>query len=107
VASGADGHLVLSTLHTNDALWGDHPPMDLNIIPFLISSTLLGVVAQRLVRKICVECKHEVDLTEAQAAALQFACRRARNSNLRGQGLSGLPADRLPPAAWESLSNGM
>lgn len=51
------GHLVLSTLHTNDAISSVTRLRDLNVDPNLISSCLLGVVAQRLVRKICPHCK--------------------------------------------------
>jgi general secretion pathway protein E len=51
------GHLVLSTLHTNDAPTGVTRLMDMGIQGYLISSSLLGVVAQRLVRKLCSDCK--------------------------------------------------
>ena len=50
------GHLVLSTLHTNNALSTISRLMDMGIEPFLISSALVGVVAQRLVRKVCTAC---------------------------------------------------
>jgi len=50
------GHLVLSTLHTNDAPGAVARIIDMGVEPFLLSSSLLGVVAQRLVRKICPEC---------------------------------------------------
>lgn len=53
------GHLVLSTLHTNDAPSAITRLMDMGIEPFLISSSLIGVSAQRLVRKICPHCKIE------------------------------------------------
>ena len=51
------GHLVLSTLHTNDAPSAVTRLMDLGVEPYTISSTLLGVVAQRLVRKLCLHCR--------------------------------------------------
>ena len=60
------GHLVLSTLHTNDAPSAVTRLMDLGVQPFLISSALLAVVGQRLVRKICTNCKAE----DPSAAAL-------------------------------------
>ncbi len=53
------GHLVLSTLHTNDAPSAVTRLMDMGIEPFLISSSLIGVTAQRLVRKICPNCRME------------------------------------------------
>ncbi len=55
--SALTGHLLLSTLHTNDATSSLSRLMDMGIENFLISSTLLGVLAQRLTRKLCIECK--------------------------------------------------
>ena len=51
------GHLVLSTLHTNDAASAVVRLLDLGVQPFLISASLIGVVGQRLVRRICRKCK--------------------------------------------------
>lgn len=59
IRAAMTGHLVLSTLHTNDAVGAISRLLDLNIEPFLISSTLNGVAAQRLVRRICPKCKKE------------------------------------------------
>jgi general secretion pathway protein E len=56
------GHLVLSTLHTNDAPAALTRLMDLGVPPYLLRATLLGVAAQRLVRKLCPHCREEVDL---------------------------------------------
>lgn len=56
------GHLVLSTLHTNDALGAIPRLMDMKVEPFLLSSTLNVIEAQRLVRKLCQECKIQVDI---------------------------------------------
>jgi len=61
--SALTGHLVLSTLHTNDSTSALSRLMDMGIEDFLISSTLLGVLAQRLSRKLCVHCKEEVKLS--------------------------------------------
>ena len=58
VQSALTGHLVLSTLHTNDAASSITRLMDMGIDPFLISSSLLGVIAQRLVRRICPHCRN-------------------------------------------------
>lgn len=60
------GHLVLSTLHTNDAVTAIPRLLDLNIDLFSISSALLAVLAQRLIRKICPHCKVEYDLNEQE-----------------------------------------
>ncbi|MFN4319272.1 MAG: GspE/PulE family protein [Aquificaceae bacterium] len=59
VQSALTGHLVLSTLHTNDAPSAITRLFDLGIEPFLIASALEGVIAQRLIRKICPHCKEE------------------------------------------------
>ncbi len=56
------GHLVLSSLHTNDAPTAVPRFLDMNIPPFLVSATLNAIIAQRLVRKICMECIHTVEL---------------------------------------------
>jgi type II secretory ATPase GspE/PulE/Tfp pilus assembly ATPase PilB-like protein len=53
------GHLVLSTLHTNDAPSSITRLIDMGVEPFLLSPSLLGIIAQRLVRKICPHCKEE------------------------------------------------
>ena len=57
------GHLVFSTLHTNTAVGAIARLIDLGVEPFLISSSILGVMAQRLVRRICPHCKVEAELT--------------------------------------------
>jgi type IV pilus assembly protein PilB len=55
------GHLVLSTLHTNDAVGAIVRLINMGIEPFLISSALLGVMAQRLIRRICPECRTSIE----------------------------------------------
>ena len=57
VQDSLTGHLVLATLHTNDAAAAVTRLLDMGIEPFLLSSSLLGVLAQRLVRKLCGQCK--------------------------------------------------
>jgi type IV pilus assembly protein PilB len=56
VQAALTGHFVMSSLHATDATSALHRFMDMGIEPFLIASSLLGVVGQRLVRKICPEC---------------------------------------------------
>lgn len=63
VQSALTGHLVLSTLHTNDAPSAVTRLIDLGVEPFLINSVLVGVLAQRLVRKICPYCKEDFTLS--------------------------------------------
>ncbi|MDQ1333470.1 MAG: type pilus assembly protein PilB, partial [Thermodesulfobacteriota bacterium] len=65
------GHLVLSTLHTNDAPSAVVRLMDLGIDPFLISASLIAVIGQRLVRRLCQECKNPEALPAEQMAAIR------------------------------------
>jgi len=64
IQAALTGHLVFSTLHTNDTASTITRLLDLGVEPFLISSTIIGIVAQRLVRKICPHCKKETYLNE-------------------------------------------
>ncbi|MEK6677639.1 MAG: ATPase, T2SS/T4P/T4SS family [Planctomycetota bacterium] len=66
VQASLTGHLVFTTLHTNDAPAAVARLLDLGLEPFLITATLEGIVAQRLVRRICVNCKAEYKPTEEQ-----------------------------------------
>jgi general secretion pathway protein E len=72
VQAALTGHLVLSTLHTNDAASSITRLLDLGVPHFLITSTLIGVVAQRLLRENCSHCAEEYDPTEAEAAAMKI-----------------------------------
>ena len=65
IRASLTGHLVFSTLHTNDASGAVTRLIDMGIEPFLISSSLIGVLAQRLVRRICASCKTEYTPPEA------------------------------------------
>jgi general secretion pathway protein E len=60
IQAALTGHLVLSTLHTNDAASAITRLLDLGVAPYLISATVLGVMAQRLVRTLCPHCKKKV-----------------------------------------------
>jgi len=64
IQAALTGHLVFSTLHTNDAAGALTRMMDMGVEPFLISSSVIGVLAQRLVRTICKNCKEEYTPTE-------------------------------------------
>lgn len=66
IQSALTGHLMFSTLHTNNSTASITRLIDMGVENFLISSTLLGVLAQRLVRKLCDECKQSVLLTKDQ-----------------------------------------
>jgi general secretion pathway protein E len=99
VQAALTGHLVFSTLHTNDASTSVTRLVDLGIQPFLISSTLIGTMAQRLVRRICEDCKTNRPLTIEEAAMLNLqaptgkriivkegaGCIRCRNTGYYGR----------------------
>jgi general secretion pathway protein E len=99
VQAALTGHLVFSTLHTNDASTSITRLTDLGIQPFLISSSLVGAMAQRLVRRICDDCKRNRPLTVEEAAMLNLqapagkriivkegaGCIRCRNTGYYGR----------------------
>ena len=97
VQAALTGHLVLSTLHTNDSIGAVTRMIDMGVEPYLLSSALIGVVAQRLVRKICPACKSTTlappnivqqygwdDGKRAQLAKGQ-GCRECYDSGYRGR----------------------
>lgn len=67
VRAAITGHLVLSTLHTNDAASSVIRLIDMGVEPYLISSSLVGIIAQRLVRKVCPFCAEWGEMTEDEA----------------------------------------
>lgn len=98
VNASLTGHLVLSTLHTNDAPSAIARLIDIGIKPFLVSSSIRAVVAQRLVRKLCPQCKGPGELSEYEMSALQIepgmlkqsnVMRPVGCSNCRGKGFRG------------------
>lgn len=70
IRASITGHLVVTTLHTNDAVIAIPRLIDLNIDRYLLSSSLLSVIAQRLVRKICINCKTDYQLEEGELKAM-------------------------------------
>ena len=73
IQASLTGHLVLSTLHTNDAPGAVTRLVDMGVEPFLISSTLVAVIGQRLVRTICKSCRTPFEPTETQLALLNLS----------------------------------
>jgi len=73
IQASLTGHLVLSTLHTNDAPGAVTRMIDMGVEPFLISSTLVAVIGQRLVRTICKNCRTPFEPTETQLALLNLS----------------------------------
>lgn len=100
VHAALTGHLVFSTLHTNDSSGAIARLLDMGIEPFLVASSLEGVLAQRLVRRLCPVCRRPVTLSEAQLADMGPAlraelgqaqvyapagCEQCRNTGYRGR----------------------
>ena len=81
IQASLTGHLVLATLHTNDAPSAVTRLTDMGIEPFLLSSSLLGVLAQRLVRKLCVECKR----IDAQGCYQPVGCDACARTGYKGR----------------------
>jgi type II secretory ATPase GspE/PulE/Tfp pilus assembly ATPase PilB-like protein len=72
IRASITGHLVLSTLHTNDAVTSIPRLLDFDIDRFMLSSSLLAVIAQRLIRKLCIDCKEEYIITEEELDPLSL-----------------------------------
>ena len=73
IQASLTGHLVLSTLHTNDAPGAVTRLIDMGVEPFLISSTMVAVIGQRLVRTVCKNCRTPFEPTETQLALLNLS----------------------------------
>ncbi|MBW8040619.1 MAG: type II/IV secretion system protein [Planctomycetes bacterium] len=87
ISAALTGHLVLSTLHTNDAAGAISRLINLGIQPFLVASVLLGTVAQRLIRTICPKCKQPYTPSSEELEQLFASCGRGKSVQLyRGQG---------------------
>ena len=78
IQSALTGHLVFSTLHTNDAPSAITRLRDMGVQPFLITATVQGILAQRLVRKICTECRSEFEPSDDLLMELQLPIQQAR-----------------------------
>ncbi len=76
------GHLVFSTLHTNDAPSAVARLIDIGVQPFLVASSVRAIVAQRLVRRLCSDCKQPGNLTETELRALSVAPGQLREAQV-------------------------
>jgi general secretion pathway protein E len=87
IQASLTGHLVLATVHTNDAPSSATRLIDMGVEPFLLSSSLLGVLAQRLVRKLCPHCKRQgVEGEPGGAAAWHpFGCEHCGHTGYKGR----------------------
>ncbi len=101
IRSALTGHLVISTIHTNDSISTIARLIDMGIEPFLIASSVLAILSQRLVRLLCYHCKKEVEITESTLKQLPpgmadpswlgrkifepAGCSECRNTGFRGR----------------------
>lgn len=89
VQAALTGHLVLSTLHTNDSVSAVFRLLDLGIPPYLVHASLNGIVAQRLVRRICPHCIQTIQMSMDELAELGLTVGKTGSVNLRhGKGCS-------------------
>ncbi|HEY2903568.1 MAG TPA: type II secretion system ATPase GspE [Polyangia bacterium] len=96
IQASLTGHLVLSTIHTNDAAGAITRLVDLGVQPFLVASSLMALLAQRLVRRICAECRDPYKPTDEDLLSIgidpgDFATGRAKRVRFKGE------EERLPP----------
>jgi type IV pilus assembly protein PilB len=84
VRAALTGHLVLSSIHTNDAPSALTRLVDMGVAPYVTSSALLAVVAQRLARKLCPKCKAQVDVPVDALVRLGLDSKRAAKAKIFG-----------------------
>ena len=85
IQASLTGHLVLATVHTNDAPSSVTRLIDMGVEPFLLSSSLLGVLAQRLVRRLCPHCKRRGDDVEDQPRWHPVGCEKCGMTGYKGR----------------------
>jgi type II secretory ATPase GspE/PulE/Tfp pilus assembly ATPase PilB-like protein len=86
IRAAMTGHLVFSTLHTNDAVGGITRLLDMDVEPFLLASVVKAFIAQRLVRTICQECAEKVAYPAEYLAEISFPVRELGTQFMRGKG---------------------
>ncbi len=86
IRAAMTGHLVFSTLHTNDAVGGITRLLDMDVEPFLLSSVVKAFIAQRLVRTICTECAEKVEYPREYLTEIAFPVGEHGTKFLRGKG---------------------
>jgi type II secretory ATPase GspE/PulE/Tfp pilus assembly ATPase PilB-like protein len=119
IKAAMTGHLVLSTLHTNSALGAIPRLVDIGVEPYLVADALIGVMAQRLVRRVCEACSKEVVPTERDlawlGAPIQFLRRGSGCDRCDGSGYKGriamceifLPDANLPDLLRDKRDGGV
>jgi type II secretory ATPase GspE/PulE/Tfp pilus assembly ATPase PilB-like protein len=86
IRAAMTGHLVFSTLHTNDAVGGITRLLDMEVEPFLLSSVVKSFIAQRLVRTVCPECTEKVEYPSDYLAEIGFPVKELGTKFSRGKG---------------------
>jgi len=107
IQASLTGHLVLSTIHTNDAAGAITRLVDLGVQPFLVASSLMALLAQRLVRRVCMSCRElykptDEDLLSINIDPAAFATGKARRVKFKGIDVSQLPPPGMLYRAKES-----
>lgn len=89
VRAAITGHLVISTLHTNDAISSIARLLDMDIPPYLLNASLIGVVSQRLVRKVCENCSNEIVIKQSEkqsvSTAIPIGCEKCSHTGYNGR----------------------
>ena len=104
VQAALTGHLVLSTLHTNDAPSSVTRLLDLGVPHFLITTTLIGILAQRLVREICTHCTEEYEPTRGRGGAPAHEPREAEGVQVPARPRAACTAGRRATAGAPASS---
>ncbi len=89
VRAAITGHLVISTLHTNDAISSIARLIDMDIPPYLLNASLIGIISQRLVRKVCPSCSSEVTIKQNESNSINtcipIGCEECKNTGYNGR----------------------
>lgn len=89
IRAASTGHLVISTMHTNNTISSINRLMEMKLPPYLISSTLIGIISQKLVRKICKNCSHDIvkkyDLDEEINTNMALGCDECEDTGYHGR----------------------
>ncbi|MGY8689941.1 MAG: GspE/PulE family protein, partial [Verrucomicrobiales bacterium] len=117
IRAALTGHLVFSTLHTNDAIGGISRLVDMGLEPFLVSASVRAFIAQRLVRKLCPTCRKETSYKPEYLRSVRFpetytgpfyekgGCQACRNSGYRGR-MAIYEVCLLTPGLQEMITTG-
>ncbi len=100
IQSSLTGHLVFSTLHTNDSAGAISRLLDLGVEPYLVSSSLIAIMAQRLLRKVCPDCKKEYNPAPHELRELGLGDSSSGGQILYRSRMRQMFPDRLPRQNW-------